>query len=163
MHSAKQRFRKVGYPLREGTLLRLRECVNDIRENVSLAIDILQLKVTVNIQDELEDTARILATIKVDHVSSQVLKWLKAPDPTQNYNNACEKRHPKTGLWLIQNYTFLQWLQREPSFLWVYRAVGCGLWQNYPELGHYSSHFPASQIRPQSRYCILLFRFQRPL
>ena len=104
--SAKQTFRKVSYPFREGTLMRLRECVSDVRENVLLAIDTLQLKATGDIQDDLDDVAKLLETVNVNQVTSQVQKWLKAPDPTQNHNNACEKRHSDTGLWLIKDHYF---------------------------------------------------------
>lgn len=126
MSSAKQTFRKAAYSFRESTLMRLRECVSDVRENVSFAIDTLQLKATGDIQDDLDDTVILLASVNADQVSIQVQKWLRAPDPTQNHNNACEKRHPDTGTWLLKNYSFTKWLHDEPSFIWIHGSVGCG-------------------------------------
>lgn len=52
--------------------------------------------------------------------------WFPIPDTFSDHYTIYNKRHMETGLWLLESYSFLRWLLRDNSFLWVYGAAGCG-------------------------------------
>lgn len=90
--------RRAAYPFRKSTLQKLDEDIDDIRDNLSLALDMLQLKDHSNIQDEINDNKALVETVGARQVASTIRDWLKAPDVSINHNSACVKRHPGTGI-----------------------------------------------------------------
>jgi len=57
---------------------------------------------------------------------NDIIRWLSAPDPSLNYNNALKARNVKTGTWLIESAVFLRWTLNAGSLLWLYGIPGCG-------------------------------------
>jgi hypothetical protein len=55
-----------------------------------------------------------------DNFRRTVHKWLKAPDPSSNHNNACKKRQPTTGTWFTESDDFKKWMDDLNSFLWLH-------------------------------------------
>lgn len=53
-------------------------------------------------------------------------RWLAAPDPTTNHQNALKQRSGATGAWLTQSKQFSDWIDSPKSFLWLYGIAGCG-------------------------------------
>src|SRR5436190_17489716 len=104
------------YPFRESTLKKLDEDINDMRQNLSLALDILQLRGTHSLQDDLADIKLVVNLVRDSQVSNTIREWLRAPDATENHNEACAKRHPRTGLWLVNGQKFANWLDADKSF-----------------------------------------------
>ena len=54
-------------------------------------------------------------------------EWLNAPSPSYNHNNACQKRTPGTGAWLMQDDRYLKWKdadERSP-ILWLHGRRMC--------------------------------------
>ncbi|KAG9519892.1 Pfs, NACHT and ankyrin domain protein, partial [Aureobasidium melanogenum] len=84
------------------------------------------IKVLKEVQATVEDTNRNVEKL-CDYALSRSLKeWLKAPDPSINYNRAIQQRHPGTGLWFLQSQTFADWSVEENGFLWLHGLAGCG-------------------------------------
>lgn len=118
--------RKLAYPFRKSTLHAIEEDVDDTASHVSLALQMLQLKGNDQIQDDVADNKALLGLIHAGQVSSEIRGWLRAPDVSINYNEACKKRHRGTGLWLTKSDAFSNWLVKPNSFLWLYGFAGCG-------------------------------------
>lgn len=118
--------RQAAYPLRRSTLVKLDEDVGAFRDNLSMAMQVLQLKEHRNTQDVVEEMRTIMKNARAEHLATSVRDWLKAPDTTVDFNAACAKRHAGTGQWFIQSAFFTTWLQQENSFLWLYGFAGCG-------------------------------------
>lgn len=118
--------RKLAYPFRRTTLEELNDTVDEIAAHLSLALQSLQLKSIDRVQNDTEDTKRLLDLVRADQISSDIRNWLKAPDATVNYNEACKKRHGGTGLWLVKGPVFSAWLTKPNSFLWLNGFAGCG-------------------------------------
>jgi hypothetical protein len=57
---------------------------------------------------------------------NKICRWLSAPDPSTNYNKACEQRKADTGLWLLESESFKRWKTDPESWLWLYGIPGCG-------------------------------------
>ena len=118
--------RRATYPFRKSTLQSLDEIIGELRDNLFLAVDVLQLRDTKLIQDDITDTRQLLDLVRDSQIASEVRDWLEAPDATVNHNAACAARHPGTGAWLVKSPVFSDWLVRENSFLWLYGFPGCG-------------------------------------
>jgi hypothetical protein len=118
--------RRLSYPLRQSTLQRLDENIGEIRENLSLALNVLELHDNCNIQNDTVEIKSLLNLVRKSQISGTVCDWLKAPDATINHNEACAKRHPGSGLWFVKGSAFTTWLEDDSSFLWLNGFAGCG-------------------------------------
>ena len=118
--------RRLTYPFRKSTLSKLDEDIKEIRENLSLALEVLHSRDSIRIQNETEEIKSLLDLVRTSQISNAVRDWLKAPDVTINHNEACAKRYQATGLWLVKSPTFTTWLEKENSFLWLNGFAGCG-------------------------------------
>ncbi|RMZ81060.1 hypothetical protein DV738_g2376, partial [Chaetothyriales sp. CBS 135597] len=118
--------RKAAYPFRRSTFGDLEDNISDFRQNLSHALDALQLKEHQNTQDDIQDVSTIVKNIQAQTVSANLRQWLRAPDATVNLNDASSKRHAGTGQWLVRGQAYAAWLQQDNSFLWLYGFAGCG-------------------------------------
>ena len=126
LESVKKAAQAAAYPFNKGTLLRLRETIQDIRENLSLALNNLQLDTSNRIQEYAAGSAAVQTLLRIDLIQGNVRTWLNAPNTFGQHYEACEKRHKDTGLWFIRSQRFLSWLQNKQSFLWLNGFAGSG-------------------------------------
>ncbi|KAL2706137.1 hypothetical protein AAEP93_001387 [Penicillium crustosum] len=118
--------RRATYPFRKSTLQKLEEDIGEIRENLSLALNILQVRNQAGLEDGISELKILFERTNTMHISATIRDWLMAPDATLNHNVACEKRHSTTGLWLVNGQQFQSWLVEHSSFLWINGFAGCG-------------------------------------
>ena len=118
--------RRAAYPFRQSTLQKLDEIIGEIRLDLTVTLDLLQLRDHENIQNDTNELKSLLEVVRASQISSAVHDWLKAPDATVNHNAACAKRHPGTGIWLVKGSRFITWLDQDNSFLWLNGFAGCG-------------------------------------
>ena len=118
--------RRAIYPFRQSTLQKLDEDIGDLYANLASVIDILQLRDSKKIQDEMADIKLILDLVRSRQISAEIRDWLKAPDATVNHNAAFAKKHPGTGIWFVKSSLFTAWLMEENSFLWLSGFAGSG-------------------------------------
>ena len=118
--------RRAIYPFRQSTLQKLDEDISELRDNLSIALDVLQLKDNKKIQDDIADVKLLLNLVRSSQVSENICHWLQAPDATVNHNAACAKRHFGTGAWFVQSFKFETWLTEGNSFLWLNGFAGSG-------------------------------------
>jgi len=118
--------RRAAYPLRQSTLQKLEEDISEIRESLSLALEVLQLRDHQTTQDDITGLKSLVEVVRASQISSTIRDWLKAPDATVNHDAACAKRHQSTGVWFVKGPVFDTWLTRDRSFLWLNGFAGCG-------------------------------------
>ena len=118
--------RQLAYPFRQSTLRKLDADIDEIVLNLSLALAVLHQKDIGNVQDDIDDAKAVLDLVRTTQISSTIRDWLKAPDATTNYNDACKLKHPRTGLWFVKGSYFSTWLVKANSFLWLNGFAGCG-------------------------------------
>lgn len=118
--------RRVSYPFRKSTLQKLEEDAGEIREILSFALDVLQLKSHNQIQDGISELRSLIERTNAHQLSLKIHAWLKAPEVSSDHNAACAKRHEDTGLWFINSHDFKNWLMGGNSFLWINGFAGCG-------------------------------------
>lgn len=118
--------RRATYPFRRSTLQKLNEDIDEIRANLSSALEVLQLKDNKRAQDDIAEIKVLLNLVRTDQISSNLRDWLKAPDATINHNAVCVKRHPGTGTWFVKSPGFSRWLTEENSIMWLNGFAGSG-------------------------------------
>jgi hypothetical protein len=118
--------RRLAYPLRQSTLQKLDADIRDIRENLLLALNVLEINDGQKIQEDLKDIKSVLDHVRTSQVSQEVRDWLKAPDASFNHHEACAKRHAASGMWFMKGSAFIGWLEEDRSFLWLNGFAGCG-------------------------------------
>jgi hypothetical protein len=117
---------QLAYPFKESTLRKLDADIDEIVPHLSLALQLLQQKDIINVQDDIEDSKAVLSLVRAGQVSSEIRDWLKAPDASIDFNNACNMKHPGTGLWFVKGSSVSTWLVKPKSFLWLNGFAGCG-------------------------------------
>ncbi|TQN68258.1 Vegetative incompatibility protein HET-E-1 [Colletotrichum shisoi] len=118
--------RRLAYPFRLSTLQKLDEDIDDAISQLSLALALLQQDTVDDIENDVEDIKAVLAAVSALVVSAEIRNWLKALDATVNFNDACTKKHPGTGLWFVKGPVFNTWIKERQSFLWLKGFAGCG-------------------------------------
>ncbi|CAI7577772.1 unnamed protein product [Penicillium glandicola] len=111
---------------KKSTLQKLEEDIGEIRENLSLALDVLQFRNQTALEDGISKLKIIVERTNTIQISAAIRGWLNAPDATIEHNVACEKRHTSTGLWLVNGQKFQNWLVERNSFIWLNGFAGCG-------------------------------------
>ena len=122
--------RRATYPFKASTLAKLQEIVGELRQNLMAALGVLQLDhalLTAQKLDEISSGIAVLQdTTTKSFLSAAIKAWLKAPDPSTNYNTALGKREATTGEWFVLSGDFTQWLRQPNSVLWLHGGAGCG-------------------------------------
>lgn len=118
--------RRATYPFRVCTLNKLDEDIGDLRGHLATAMDVLQLRDSTKIQDDIADMKLHMDLVITRQISADIRNWLKAPDATVNYNAAVAKKHPGTGIWFVKSSLYTAWLTGENSFLWLSGFPGSG-------------------------------------
>jgi hypothetical protein len=67
-----------------------------------------------------------LEQIKSSDKNRAIIPWLKATDPSVNYNRAVQAHHPGTSVWFLGSPHFQEWKKQPNSFLWLHGLPGSG-------------------------------------
>lgn len=118
--------RQVTYPFRQSTLQKLDEDIEELRANLSTALNVLQLKDNQRVQDDITGMNALLESVRASQVSSDLCNWLKAPDAFDDHNVACAKKHPGTGVWLVKSANFSNWMVEGNAMMWLNGFAGSG-------------------------------------
>jgi hypothetical protein len=81
---------------------------------------------TQEIQNATSDIQNDTRSTRIDDLRETIYRWLSAPDPSVNHNEACNRRHTDTGTWFVSSQTFDNWKRYPNSFLWLHGIPGCG-------------------------------------
>lgn len=126
LSKARAAGRRLAYPFRQNTLRNLDDDIDGLLTHLSLAQKLMLQKDLTRVKDDVEDMKAVLDLVRAGQVSDNIHKWLQAPDPSVNFNAACAKKHPGTGLWLLEDASFKLWLAKPNSLLWLNGFAGCG-------------------------------------
>jgi hypothetical protein len=118
--------RKLSYPFRKSTLKKIDENIGELRSKISLALAVLQLKDSAKVRNAIDDIKALVNLKKARQIAGHIQEWLNAPHASINHNEACAKKHPGTGMWLIKSEVYTRWLTGRNSFLWLQGFAGCG-------------------------------------
>ena len=142
---AKAQLRRTLYPFKESTLAKLRELSSETRDNLSLALSLLQIdasaaslmkldSISADVSDiarSTRETAKLVDSLALNDKSKELRAWLSGQyDPTQKQDETWRERHPDTGQWFLQSHKFQAWLegpaQQTPPVLNLIGKSGAG-------------------------------------
>ncbi|KAF8274623.1 hypothetical protein EI94DRAFT_471554 [Lactarius quietus] len=63
--------------------------------------------------------------MKRDQLQKDARNWISPPDPSKNYNIACEAYQTGTGVWFFQSSIFSEW-STTGTLLWIHGKPGSG-------------------------------------
>ncbi|KAJ5770979.1 uncharacterized protein N7511_003030 [Penicillium nucicola] len=140
---ARSEWERVKYPLKESTILKLRDLLQEQKLDLVLILNVLdidassvesgtltqnmsQLSCDVSkIEAQVGETKNILNSSVQDLKRKEVLGWICSQDQSLLYQSRKSRRHPGTCQWFLQGREYLQW-RSKGSLLWVKGEVGCG-------------------------------------
>lgn len=80
------------------------------------------------VHERIDEIAEGVVKLHSSDKHHDICRWLSGPDPSSNYNQALQKRHARTGSWLLDNVGFRDW-KHDPgpsSVFWLCGIPGCG-------------------------------------
>ncbi|KFZ04968.1 hypothetical protein V501_08817 [Pseudogymnoascus sp. VKM F-4519 (FW-2642)] len=117
--------RRLLYPFRESTLLKLNGIVAEMRENLSFALDVLQLQSTESSTEQLEYVSTKVDSLSTfilsrhdDQESIAIVNWLSPLNFFVAQNDILRRRQIGTGEWLFETPEFEAWLAGRDRILW---------------------------------------------
>ncbi|OJJ73303.1 hypothetical protein ASPBRDRAFT_194260 [Aspergillus brasiliensis CBS 101740] len=140
---ARSEWERVKYPLKESTILKLRDLLQQQKLDLALILNDLNIHASsaesktlsehmsrlscdiTQIGADMEENKIILQTSVQDLKRKEVLGWIYSQDPSILYQTRESKRHPGTCQWFLQGQEYLRW-RSTGSLLWVKGEVGCG-------------------------------------
>jgi hypothetical protein len=128
------------YPFKASTLAKVSEAVNDVLDQLALAVQMLHLGLSssshdhlVNVAYRVDDVAAQLGELKQnlsewrhDDQYLKVVSWIDAPDQTAYHAAACQKHESGTGQWLLESDTYKTLKTSSGTHLWLHGKAGCG-------------------------------------
>ncbi|KAL9621688.1 MAG: hypothetical protein Q9160_003941 [Pyrenula sp. 1 TL-2023] len=124
-------LRRSLYPFKRGTLIRLKEIVEDLRQNLTIILECLQLNQSfpeLERLDQIDHNVTFIKSIASQQLSTELQKWLNPPNFKRVHDEVVTLREPGTGEWVLSSREFGDWLhlQTASSLLWLQGDTGCG-------------------------------------
>ncbi|RAL65362.1 hypothetical protein DID88_000930 [Monilinia fructigena] len=131
-----EQSRRILYPFRKSTLMRLQESVDHVRGNLVFAMDILNLSTIATTAEKVIDISKQVTTIgdsvdaiitkQMDEEGIKILNWLSAIDCHSKQREVLSQRQVGTGEWLFESQEYQDWLDGKGKLLWCSGSPGAG-------------------------------------
>ncbi|KAH9033709.1 hypothetical protein EDB83DRAFT_1829530 [Lactarius deliciosus] len=82
-------------------------------------------KANMVMQQNMEEVKRDVEEVKWIQIEQDIHKWFSPPDPSTNYNIACEAHQEGTAAWFFRGEKFEDW-SSIGSLLWIHGKPGSG-------------------------------------
>ncbi|PQE26429.1 Ankyrin repeat-containing domain protein [Rutstroemia sp. NJR-2017a BBW] len=156
--------RRLLYPFRKSTLMRIQESIEHVRINLVLSMDTLNLSTVSRTAEKVFDISKKITNIndgvntmmnqQVDKEGIEMLKWLFSWDCHSEQREVSSRRQPSTGEWIFKSPEFQHWIDGEKRFLWCSGSPGVGKTVLTSAIVDYlQGKFPSSDVAIAFIYC----------
>ena len=128
------------YPFKASTLAKVSEAVNDMLDQLSIAVQSLHLGLSVsthgqllNVVDQVDEVKVQLGDLKLDLSEwrrddqlQKIVNWIGALDQRTKHDAARQKHEPGTGRWLLDSDLYKTWKSASRGHIWLHGKAGCG-------------------------------------
>ncbi|KAH9019496.1 hypothetical protein EDB84DRAFT_614294 [Lactarius hengduanensis] len=98
----------------------IKDDIDEIKDDVvEIMDDVGEIKGNL---DEIKDGVN---EVKWDQIEQHIRNWFASPDPSTNYNIACDIHQDGTAAWLFEGGIFKEW-ELVGSLLWIHGKPGSG-------------------------------------
>ncbi|KAL2062783.1 hypothetical protein VTL71DRAFT_5855 [Oculimacula yallundae] len=111
--------RKAMYPFKKGTIMKLLDSTEKIRDQMNDVIRLLNLRVFVNYHLDF-----LISPTGLEY--EKLLTWLNPTDQSEIHAAALRKHETGTGQWLLRSGIFRAWKQDAGTSLHLFGEAGCG-------------------------------------
>ncbi|KAG4441578.1 hypothetical protein IFR05_002963 [Cadophora sp. M221] len=118
--------RRLLYPFRESTLVKLKEIVADIRSNLCLAVDTIHLQMTVDMSQQVGYLATHITNRHKDLQSRTVIDWLSPLNFHETQVDTLSRRQSGTCEWIFDTPEYQAWMEGGSQILWCWGQPGAG-------------------------------------
>lgn len=129
----KRELQRAAYPFRAATLEKQKAAVADLRGQLQLALQALELDSTLSqgealkhLEDQAAATEARIKALQQSADYKKIVDWLAPPDPWTNHDSARLSREPQTCDWLLRSETYRRWKAGVERHIWLYGKPGCG-------------------------------------
>ncbi|THZ18838.1 ankyrin [Aureobasidium pullulans] len=171
------RLKKMGhrlqYPFEKTTLLEIKANISDIRADLTEAMAILQMDISVRSYQKTEEVGQQITQTLIPSIDgiqaaeknraaqeerNTILMWLNTLSPstfTNRHHASLERRKEGTGLWMFEEKAMKQWLDGTMSTLWCPGDPGSGKSVAMSIVVEYLEHLRATEhIAVAYTYCV---------
>ncbi|TIA14671.1 ankyrin [Aureobasidium pullulans] len=171
------RLKKMGhrlqYPFEKTTLLEIKANISDIRADLTEAMAILQMDISVRSYQKTEEVGQQITQTLIPSIDgiqaaeknraaqeerNTILMWLNTLSPstfTNRHHASLERRKEGTGLWMFEENAMKQWLDGTMSTLWCPGDPGSGKSVAMSIVVEYLEHLRATEhIAVAYTYCV---------
>lgn len=122
--------KSLTWPLEKKEIYEILDVIERQKANFNLARQNDHIALTriigKNIDKGINEITTELSNLQTSGRHQDIYRWLSAPDPSWNYNEALKNRHTSTGDWFLKTDAYSVWLSKPGHLLWLYGIPGCG-------------------------------------
>ena len=121
--------KRLLYPFQRGTLGKLRDIVNELRDGLQPVLHAVQIDMTSLLLDEVKKSTGTFQKWRFDEEAQKILSWLSPLDFYDRYRDLLSVRHHATGSCFLEHHKFLAWRDASAGAsrgLWCVGSMGTG-------------------------------------
>ncbi|KAN0119232.1 ankyrin [Hyaloscypha variabilis] len=129
----KKLVQQLCFPYERVEMQKILERLDRLKSTFNLALTAESISSQINlkadvkaVKDELFRRKALEAKIEVDEEQKKVLDFFGRVSPKENHAMSLKLRHEGTGLWLLKESRFNEWLQNCDSHIWLHGIPGAG-------------------------------------
>ena len=143
-------MKRLHYSFRHSKFPKLQDKINETREKVEFAVQVLSLDASSVLQTKINtlgndvslladlssriensisqagDDIRKIGQVTAEENRRRLRDWLNPSDISSFHDHLQSQRHPRTGEWFLRKPDFEQWKTQSKSLFWIHGLPGVG-------------------------------------
>ena len=120
---------KAQWSFKQETLKKLQSTVTDLRDNLGLALDALQIETATSMLERIgliDENVDSMISRSFNEEEIRILKWLSPLEPHTKQLDVLRRHHEGTGRRMLESPEFMDWKDSDNKVLWCPGIPGAG-------------------------------------